>query len=182
MTLEQLAKQGRRTAAMTTAATITSKMSQIRKENIKQAFCDFENVKYRYEYVDVIEGVTYYDDSAACSCEATWFSFDNLHQDVIWITYADNNDCEELVAQVKKYVKAIICIGRNTDKIHRVYDEILKDKIFDVDTLENAVEMAAKVAASDDNVMFSPAVYTKVDFSSYAERGDSFKQYVHNLK
>ena len=36
MTLEQLAKQGRRTATMTTAATISSKMSQIRKESIKQ--------------------------------------------------------------------------------------------------------------------------------------------------
>ena len=46
MTLEQLAKQGRRTATMTTAATISSKMSQMRKESIKQAFCDFENVKY----------------------------------------------------------------------------------------------------------------------------------------
>ncbi len=182
MTLEQLAKQGRRTASMTTAATITSKMSQIRKENIKQAFCDFENVKYRYEYVDVIEGVTYYDDSAACSNEATWFSFDNIQQPIIWITYADNNDCDELLTQVKKYVKAIICIGRNTDKIHRVYDGILKDKIFDVDTLENAVKMAAKVAISNDNVMLSPATYIKTDFSSYAERGDSFKQYVHNLK
>ena len=49
MTLEQLAKQGRRTATMTTAATITSKMSQIRKESIKQAFGDFDNVKYRYK-------------------------------------------------------------------------------------------------------------------------------------
>ena len=37
MTLEQLAKQGRRTATMTTAATISSKMSQMRKESIKQA-------------------------------------------------------------------------------------------------------------------------------------------------
>ena len=51
MTLEQLAKQGRRTATMTTAATITSKISQIRKESIRQAFGDFDNVKYRYEYV-----------------------------------------------------------------------------------------------------------------------------------
>ena len=41
MTLEQLAKQGRRTAAMTTAATITSKMSQIRKESIRQAFFSY---------------------------------------------------------------------------------------------------------------------------------------------
>ncbi len=182
MTLEQLAKQGRRTATMTTAATISSKMSQMRKESIKQAFCDFENVKYRYEYVDVIDGVTYYDDSAACSTEAAWFSFDNMHQPVIWITYANNNDCEDLVAQVKKHVKAIICIGNNAERFHKVYDEILKDKVMDCASLEKAVKMAAMIADTDDSVMFSPATHVNADYSSYAERGDAFKQYVNSLK
>ena len=182
MTLEQLAKQGRRTAAQTTAATITSKMSQIRKESIKQAFCDFENVKYRYEYVDVIDGVTYYDDSAACSTEATWFSFDNMHEPVIWITYANNNDCEDLVAQVKRHVKAIICIGNNADKFHKVYDKILNGNIAECDSLAKAVKMASLMADSGDCVMLSPATHFNADYSSYMDRGDDFKQYVNSLK
>lgn len=182
MTLEQLAKQGRRTAAQTTAATITSKMSQIRKESIKQAFCDFENVKYRYEYVDVIDGVTYYDDSAACSTEATWFSFDNMHEPVIWITYANNNDCEDLVAQVKRHVKAIICIGNNADKFHNVYDNILNGNIAECDSLAKAVKMASLMADFGDCVMLSPATHFNADYSSYMDRGDDFKQYVNSLK
>lgn len=182
MTLEQLAKQGRRTATMTTAATISSKMSQMRKESIKQAFCDFENVKYRYEYVDVIDGVTYYDDSAACSTEAAWFSFDNMHEPVIWITYANNNYCEDLVAQVKKHVKAIICIGNNAEKFHKVYDEILKGNVAECDSLEKAVKMASKMADAGDSVMLSPATHVNSDYSSYMDRGDSFKQYVYSLK
>ena len=44
MTLEQLARQGRKTATMTTAAAIASKMSQMRRESVKQAFCDFDNM------------------------------------------------------------------------------------------------------------------------------------------
>ena len=182
MTLEQLAKQGRRTATMTTAATITSKMSQIRKESIRQAFCDFENVKYRYEYVDVVNSVTYYDDSAACSTEATWFSFDNIHQPIIWITYTNDNDCEDLMPQVKKHVKAIICIGKNADKFHKVYGEILKDKVMECESLEKAVKMAAMISEPGDGVMLSPATQTNTDYSSYAERGDSFKQYVYSLR
>ena len=180
MTLEQLAKQGRRTAAMTTAATITSKMSQIRKESIKQAFCDFENVKYRYEFVDVVDGVTYYDDSAACSTSAAWFSFDNMHQPVIWITYADNNDCEDLVAQVTRHVKAIVCIGENTEKFHKVYDGICS--VVDCESLEKAVKKAAQMADIGDNVMLTPATNVNSDYSSYAERGDDFKQYVYSLR
>jgi UDP-N-acetylmuramoylalanine--D-glutamate ligase len=182
MTLEQLAKQGRRTAAQTTAATITSKMSQIRKESIKQAFCDFENVKYRYEHVDVIDGVTYYDDSAACSTEAAWFSFDNMNEPVIWITYANNNDCEDLVAQVKRHVKGIICIGGNAEKFHKVYDEILSGNVVECESLEKAVRMAAMMADYGDSVMLSPATHSNADYSSYMERGDSFKQYVRSLK
>ena len=180
MTLEQLAKQGRRTATMTTAATITSKMSQIRKESIKQAFCDFENVKYRYEYVDVVDGVTYYDDSAACSTEATWFSFDNMHQPVIWITYGNNSDCEELMLQVKRHVKAIICIGSNTEKFHKVYDGICK--VEDCESLGKAVKMAALMADTGDSVMLSPATHANADYSSYIDRGCDFKQYVYSLK
>ena len=182
MTLEQLARQGRRTATMTTAATISSKMSQMRKESIKQAFCELDNVKYRYEYVDLIDGVTYYDDSAARSTEATWFSFDNMYQPVIWITYADNNDCDELMTQVKRHVKAIICIGNNTDKFHKVYDEVLKDNVVDCESLEKAVKIAASMALSGDSVMLSPATHINADYDSYMERGDNFKQYVHSLK
>lgn len=182
MTLEQLARQGRRTASMTTAATITSKMSQIRKESIKQAFCDFENIKYRYEFVDTIEGITYYDDSGACSNEAAWFSFDNIGESVIWITYADNMDCDDLIPQVKKYVKAIVCIGDNTERFHRVFDNVIKGEILDCGNIKDSVMMAKEIALSGDNVMFSPAIPVRGDFSSYAERGDYFKHCVNDLK
>lgn len=181
MTLEQLARQGRRTASMTTAATITSKMNQIRKESIKQAFSDLENVKYRYELVNVVEGVSYYDDSAARSNEASWFSFDNLNMQVIWITYADNIDCDELIPQVKKYVKAAICIGNKKERFHSVYDNILKGNIADCDNIQEAVAMAYKMAVDGDSVMFSPACSVRDEFSSYDERGDYFKKCVRSL-
>ena len=181
MTLEQLARQGRRAASMTTAMTITSKMSQIRKESIKQAFSDFENVKYRYELVNVIEGVSYYDDSAARSAEATWFSFDNVNNQVVWITYADNIDCDELIPQVKKYVKTAICIGANKERFHKVFDNILKDNIVDCDNIDDAVTMAYRMTACGDSVMFSPACVVKDEFASYDERGDYFKQCVKSL-
>lgn len=181
MTLEQLAKQGRRTASMTTAATITSKMSQIRKESIKQAFSDFENVKYRYELVNIVEGVSYYDDSAARSAEAAWFSFDNVNNEMLWITYANNIDCDELIPQVKRYVKAAICIGNENDIFHKVYGDILKDNIFYCDNISQAVALAYKMTSEGDNVMFSPACDVKDEFSSYNERGDYFKKCVKSL-
>lgn len=182
MTLEQLAKQGRRTASMTTAATISSKMNMIRKESIKQAFYDCENIKYRYEYVDTVDGVSFYDDSGACSGEATWFSFDNLHLELIWITYADNPACYDLLPQVRKYVKSIICIGNDTEKIHRCFDDAVDAKIFTCNNIEEAVKLSLAMSVNDGNVMFSPASCPNDGFASYSERGDFFKQCVKSLK
>lgn len=182
MTLEQLARQGRRTASLTTAATITSKMNQIRKESIKQAFCDFDNIKYRYEYTDTVNGIAYYDDSGACSNEAAWFSFDNLHQEVLWITYSSNADCEELLPQVKKYVKSIICIGDNTERFQKAFGNVVPDAIVGCNSIEEAVRLSHDMAAPGDNVLFSPALNPDDGFSSYAERGEYFKQCVESLK
>ncbi len=178
MTLEQLAKQGRRAESMTTAATISSKMSRIRKESIKQAFSDFENVRYRYEFVATIEGVTYYDDSAACSVEASWFTFDNLGLPLIWITYGDNYDCDELIPQVKKYVKSIVCIGKNNQRFHKIYDDIIKGEIVDCESVSDAVGIARGISESGDNILFSPACNNKTEFSDYRELGDFYKKCV----
>lgn len=182
MTLEQLAKQGRRTASMTTAATISSKMNLIRKESIKQAFCDCDNIKYRYEYVDAINGVSYYDDSGACSNEATWFSFDNLRQQVIWITFANNPDCDDLLPQVRKYVKCIVCVGNDTKKFHQTFNDVVDMKILDCDTIEEAVRLSYSISESGDNVLFSPASNPEDGFFSYIDRGDYYKQCVKSLK
>ena len=182
MTLEQLARQGRRTASMTTAATITSKTSQIRKESIKQAFCDFDSVRYRYEYVDTVDGVNYYDDSGASSNEAAWFSFDNLRQDVIWITYSDNGDADDLMPQVRKYVKAIVCIGKNAEKFHYLFDDVVGGKIYKCSNITEAVKLSHSLAKDCNNVMFTPSVNVRDNFSSYSERGDYFKQCVQSLK
>lgn len=182
MTLEQLAKLGRRTASMTTAATITSKTSLIRKESIKQAFCDFNSIKHRYEYVATIDGVNYYDDSGACSNESAWFSFDNMRQGFIWITYSDNPYSDELVPQVKKYVKAIVCIGKNAEKFHYVFDDVVDGKIYKCSNIKEAVGVAHSLAKDNNNVMFTPAIKVKDNFSSHSERGEYFKQCVQSLK
>jgi UDP-N-acetylmuramoylalanine--D-glutamate ligase len=83
---------------------------------------------------------------------------------------------------VKKYVKAIICIGNDTERFHKVYDSILKDNVMDCTSLEKAVRMASLMASSGDSVMLSPATHNNADYSSYMDRGDDFKQFVHSLK
>ena len=110
--------------------------------------------------------MSYYDDSGACSNEATWFSFDNIRETVVWITYADNFDCDDLIPQVKRYVKAIICIGNNTDRFNNVFGNIVDGKIFGCQSIEEAVKLSYGMTEAGDNVLFSPATPVKGDFMS----------------
>ena len=44
---------------------ISSKVLQIRKENIKLSLSDLNTVGHRQEFITAIDGVMYYDDSRA---------------------------------------------------------------------------------------------------------------------
>ena len=66
-------------------AGISSKVLQIRKENIKQSLRDLNNIEHRQEYVATVDGVMYYDDSKAENVNATWFTMESLVRPVVWI-------------------------------------------------------------------------------------------------
>ena len=84
MTLEQLAKQGRRKEIFTTAFTINESICHARNENLKNSFVDCEHIKRRNELVAMRNGVKFINDSAAKSLSATWFSIENINEPVIW--------------------------------------------------------------------------------------------------
>ena len=101
------------------AAAITPMVLQIRKEHIKQSLCDLETVRHRQDYVGTIDGVMYYDDSKAESVNATWFTFGNIVNPVVWITGGNDKKCDfsELQPLVRKNVRAMICVGKNNKNL-----------------------------------------------------------------
>ena len=82
---------------------------------------------------------------------------------------------------MKKYVKAIVCIGNDASRFNKVFGDIV-NKIVECQSIEEAVKLSHEMAEAGDNVMFTPATPVKGDFMSYAQRGDSFKQCVNSLK
>ena len=55
-----------------------------------------------------------------------------------------------------------------------------KDKLFEVDTLKEAISLAKKITFSNEVILLSPACSSFDAFSSYQERGDVFKKTVLN--
>lgn len=154
MTLEQLAKQGRRKEVYT--VTINQNICNARKESLKNSFVDCEHIKHRNEFVAMRNGVRYINDSAAKSISATWFSIESVNEPLVWIALAGNEDYEEMIPIVRQHVKTVICIGDNTEPITSSLGCLLRDGVIKVDSMEEAVKCAAEKAISGYDILFSP--------------------------
>ena len=164
-------------------ASISSKILQIRKENIKQSLSDLNTIGHRQDYVATIDGVMYYDDSRAENVNATWFTFENLIRPVIWIAGGDSKhtDFSDLKPMAKKNVRTLICIGKDNSNLKMAFQKDVKE-ILEADTLKDAVMMASLLAKQDDIVLFSPACKSDNKKETYIERGNRYTENVKRLE
>ena len=179
--LEQLTNTRQRSRSM--AAGISSMILEIRKESIKQSLGDMETMKHRQDYVATIDGVMYYDDSKAESVNATWFTFENIVNPVIWIAGGNDktSDFTDLRPAVRENVRALICIGPNNANLKRTFRDDISE-IHQVDSIEKAVEMASQLAKEDDVVLFSPACPAGKNAESNEQRGNRYIESVKQLE
>jgi UDP-N-acetylmuramoylalanine--D-glutamate ligase len=81
---------------------------------------------------------------------------------------------------VKEKVKAIICLTKDSSKIHKVFEGQVKT-IVDALSMEEAVKSAYYLGANGDAVLLSPACASFDLFENYEDRGRKFKAAVRNL-
>ena len=163
-------------------AGITSKVLQIRKESIKLSLSDLNTVDHRQEYITTIDGVMYYDDSRAENVNATWFTFQNIVKPVVWIAGGDDSlaDFKDLKKVVKQKVRAMVCVGESNAKLKKAFHKDIAD-LFEVESMDEAVNLASLLAQNDDIVLFSPACKSSTG-ETYTERGKQFTETVRRLE
>jgi len=161
---------------------ISSKVLQIRKESIKLSLSDLNTVGHRQEYVTAVDGVMYYDDSRAENVNATWFTFQNIVKPVVWIAGGDDSltDFRDLKKVVKQKVRALVCVGEDNAKLKKTFQKDISD-VFEVESIDEAVNLASLLAKEDDIVLFSPACKSAVG-ETYTERGNRFTETVMRLE
>jgi UDP-N-acetylmuramoylalanine--D-glutamate ligase len=161
------------------ASSIAAKVLEIRKESIKNCMGDFTTLCHRQHYIDTIDGVLYYDDAQAESVNATWFTFENIINPVVWIVGGScHNNYSELIETARKNVRAIISLGDEKENIELTFQGAVKE-IHEAATIKEAVTIASIIAQENDLVLFSPAC--KDEKMSYAERGDIFVNEVKKM-
>lgn len=182
MTLEELALQGKHNVYNSMAASIASKLVDIRSESIRQSLSAFENVPHRLEFVARIHGIDFINDSKATNVNSAWYALETADSPIIWIAGGvdKGNDYAKLEELVSQKVKAIICLGVDNTKIIETFGSRV-EAIYETQSAEQAVLTAYTIGKKGDTVLLSPACSSFDLFDSYEERGDRFKKAVRDL-
>lgn len=182
MAINDISLEGKHNVKNAMAATTVAQLMRIRKQTIRESLSDFQAVEHRLEKVLKIKNVQYVNDSKATNINATFYALESMKTPTVWILGGvdKGNDYDELMPLVREKVKSIVCLGVDNEKIKAAYKNVV-DVFVETTSMDEAVKIAAKLSEDGDTVLLSPACASFDLFSSYEDRGNQFKQAVHNL-
>jgi UDP-N-acetylmuramoylalanine--D-glutamate ligase len=148
---------------------------------------DYRGEPHRVELVATVGGVDYYDDSKGTNVGATVAALNGLGAgrpvpQLILLAGGDGKgqDFSPLAAPVARHARAVLLIGRDAGTLRTALAGT-GVTLTDCDTLEQAVQQAAALAASGDAVLLSPACASMDMFRNYAHRAEVFVDAVREL-
>lgn len=179
---------GRHNLENVCAASLASYLAGVSVSNITHVLKNFKGLEHRLELVATVNDVSYYDDSFSTTPETAIAAIQSFKQPEILILggSSKNSDFSELGRTISEAenIKAIIGIGAEWPKIKsHIVDPISRFSVIDgAKNMQTIVAAAAKVAASGDVVLLTPACASFDMFKNYKDRGERFKQAVMALK
>jgi UDP-N-acetylmuramoylalanine--D-glutamate ligase len=182
MNIQQLALQGKHNIYNSMAASIASRILDLKKDIIRESLIDFKNVEHRLERVIKVHGIEFINDSKATNVNSTWYALESMTKNTIWIVGGvdKGNDYSSLIPLVKEKVKAIVCLGENIESIKNSFENTGVEMLFASD-MKEAVNLSYSIALKGDAVLLSPACASFDLFENYEHRGYEFKSMVRTL-
>jgi UDP-N-acetylmuramoylalanine--D-glutamate ligase len=164
------------------AAAITANVMDLRNDKIKEALETMDSIEHRLEYVCKVGGIEFINDSKATNVNSVWFALENAHKKVIWIAGGQDkgNDYSSIEKLVRQKVKAIVCLGTDNRKIDETFASSV-DAIVHTTSMKECVEMAYRMARSNEVVLLSPGCASFDLFKNYEDRGRQFKNCIRQL-
>lgn len=165
------------------AAVLSALCMEVSIQKIVNGLKSFKNAAHRLEFVAEVDGVAYINDSKATNVDSVYYALDGVRKDIIWIAGGidKGNEYDQIKELVAEKVKALICLGKDNSGLINYFGSSL-EKIAEVDNAEKAIQQAQDWASSGDAVLLSPACSSFDLFKNYEDRGEKFKEAVHQLK
>jgi UDP-N-acetylmuramoylalanine--D-glutamate ligase len=182
MSITELALQGKHNIYNSMASGIVAKVLELRSDSLRESLATFKNIEHRLEFVGKISGISFINDSKATNVNSTWYALESMTNDVVLILGGvdKGNDYNMLKDLVKQKVKAIVCLGKDNQRIHDAFEDDV-DMIINTSSAAEAAQTAYHLATKGDTVLLSPACASFDLFKNYEDRGDQFKAAVKEL-
>ena len=176
--LDDIILKGKHNYQNIMGAIIAVKKYGVTDEVIQKVLKEFKGVEHRLEYVDTIDGVTYYNDSKATNCVSTITALNSFNQPTILLLggYDRGHSFHDLDDSMKN-VKCVVCFGETKNRIEEFCND-LKIKCYKNDTLKEAMNVVKDICTPGDVVLLSPACASWDQYDKFEDRGDEFKNLV----
>ncbi|PIP27230.1 MAG: UDP-N-acetylmuramoyl-L-alanine--D-glutamate ligase [Candidatus Moranbacteria bacterium CG23_combo_of_CG06-09_8_20_14_all_39_10] len=153
--------------------------------DIKKAVSKFSGIPHRLEFVRELDGIKYYNDTAATIPESAISGINSFSESVVLIGGgADKNlNMAEFAKVILEKTKDVIFLkGEATNKIIVAMKIAgsMQDFII-VNSMNEAVDKARELASSGDVILLSPGSASFGLFKNEFDRGDKFKELVKCL-
>ena len=181
--IEDVQLRGRHNLLNVLAAITLADSAGIPTEAIAHAIRTFTGVEHRLELVRTRRGVQWFNDSIATAPERALAALNAFSEPIILLAGGRDKAMEwdawaETVAQ---RVKSVILFGDLADMLAAKLADHQHPDFKQVNTVAEAVDLAAGTAVSGDIVLLSPGGTSFDAFNDFAERGKLFRQLVNEL-
>lgn len=135
--------------------------------------------EHRLELVLSHQGVDYIDDSKATNIHSVEKALDSVKGNIILLLGGQDKglNFKKFVENLPEKISTTILFGECGKKLSKLFKKHHK-RFACFKTLKMATEYALTIAIKGSTVLLSPACASFDEFSSYAERGDVFKNIV----
>ncbi|MGB9803677.1 UDP-N-acetylmuramoyl-L-alanine--D-glutamate ligase [Desulfofundulus sp.] len=155
----------------------------IREAQMAATLRHFSGVPHRLEFVAEINGVKYVNDSKGTNPEASIKALEAYDQPIVLLAGGRNkgNDFTAFARVVKEKVRLLVVLGECAREIEAAARAAGVKEIIRAGDFQDAVFKAHRAARPGEIVLLSPACASWDMFKNYEERGEVFKQLVHEL-
>jgi len=148
------------------------------RSSVVRMASNFNGLPHRCELFFSAEGVDYIDSSIDTSPSRTEQTLLSLDRESVVILGGRSKglDYRTLAPVLRKHARAAIITGENAEEIFSAINGVTKCYISP--DLKSAVMLGRELARDTGLLLLSPASTSYDAYSSYAKRGDKFKDYV----
>ncbi|GAB4569187.1 MAG: UDP-N-acetylmuramoyl-L-alanine--D-glutamate ligase [Anaerolineae bacterium] len=192
MPAEAIPLRGQHNVLNALAACAIAGAAGVPPEALADAIRAFRGVPHRLETVRVREGVTWINDSIATAPERVLAAVRSFDEPLVLLLGGKDKDLpwDSLLTLAIQKARAVVTFGAHGPIIAGQLRQMLRQgsegrltetQVLPVQTLEEAVAVAARVARPGDVVLLSPGGTSYDAYRDFEERGEHFRTLVQAL-